>query len=361
MPGNASDNRMEELRDLLRSILLLLILSLLLGQSVFASSIEPEALASNSGKPVESRLRQSYNGAAKAYLQTFENRRYFYSSIPNESLTNRAVVFQLKDDLIFELIKDNKKMDYVSGQVLKQHGVYQLRVLSPLNFQQNVEEEVTEGDISSNLDSLSKLFSDATPKDEIQKELSLENKNAYQAYFNFRIITQAVNDLKFVKAPPGFLLQFVYLNNSMQERIGNDLFIIKEEGQYRVTMESQYKDKVLEEFTFRYDITPPQIVLEGLNSEDESEDMVLIKPTEENLTLKLFRNGNSEELTGRSVSKTGYYRLMASDEAGNIREYSFRIVSSKKNLLLLGFLLLLLILALSIVYMQQMRKKIDTR
>lgn len=99
-----------------------------------------------------------------------------------------------------------------------------------------------------------------------------------------------------------------------------------QDGTYIVTVEQDGK-------TFRFTVTldriAPTLTLVGVKNGSETKSDVVLKDLSEEATIEVFLNGEKLPYKiGTSLTELGEYRVVVTDIAGNVSEYTFRILYS---------------------------------
>ncbi len=100
---------------------------------------------------------------------------------------------------------------------------------------------------------------------------------------------------------------------------------LTEDGTYVLTFENFDGYKVI--YTFIIDTSAPELVLDGAEDLAVVNQDVAVFLTEEGIKCEIFKDGASlgEYVSGTVISESGKYRIVATDEAGNVSVVAFTI------------------------------------
>ena len=113
------------------------------------------------------------------------------------------------------------------------------------------------------------------------------------------------------------------LVNGAEATLDRGSLILTESGTYEVAIVA---NGVSRTFTVTVDATAPSISLNGVENGGETKDAVIIGDLSEDATVKVTKDG--EEIAyklGDEITEPGEYKVSATDEFGNVSEYSFTI------------------------------------
>ena len=179
-------------------------------------------------------------------------------------------------------------------------------------------------------------------------------KIIYESHFLFNIIPEVVNDLTLIKVPQNFKLNKIIVNGGVDKNIYNFSYKIKEEGFYEFEFMNKENSNIKYSLKYELDETAPIIAF----SKDIDDKKVKLSPLslrcdEEDATITINKDGTFYEYKGENLISAGCYKVMVSDVAGNIREYSFSIQSNDgeriKNIFLIGLSIIGCLVALFLV------------
>jgi hypothetical protein len=238
-------------------------------------------------------LRVGFDSKKNKNIYSFPNKRFFYSNILSEMVTTHDVYFEFEGGIEYFCTKDDENFDYISGDAITEHGSYRMFIYSPHNNENGTE------------------FKD------------------FITVFTFRLIKHKVNNLSIINAPLSCEIINVYSNNKKLS-IDNPIFFkIAEEGVYRFEIQD-LKTKIIYMDSFIIDDASPHIDLIGLSSENITNKFVTLKNDENDVMITVIKDGEKifqeKGKYEHTYFDSGNYNIVASDEAGNTSEYSFKVI-----------------------------------
>ena len=160
----------------------------------------------------------------------------------------------------------------------------------------------------------------------------------------FRILNQVTGVVSQYNLPRGFSVRSVTIN-------GEDA--VYDYGVVDMTQEGVYNigyicsdNGVTYNLTVTVDHTPPQVTFEGLDENNRAKGPVTLTGLEKGDSVSVISGDEIKKLNMKSqITESGDYRVVVSDQAGNIVEKEFKIMVylNIQSWMLFGFILLLII------------------
>lgn len=139
---------------------------------------------------------------------------------------------------------------------------------------------------------------------------------------------------------PGFEKVLV---NGEETRLNYGTLELQEDGVYEVSVIIDGKAYT---FTIEVDSTAPNVAISGVENNGSTKGTVVISEISEPADMKVYRDGVEIEYNiGDELSEIGQYKIVLTDECGNVTEYNFEILYSMNG----GAIALIVIGALALV------------
>ena len=219
-----------------------------------------------------------------------------FSSIATGLITTDPVEIQLPEGMVYTLFKDGNPVSDVDVSYISEPGAY---VLS---------QSMSGG------------------------------KNA--EILRFTIVNSVTGELTSFRVPAGFILSTVTLDG---ENVEHDYYSVSlsEEGKYDINYRCPEAELVYHT-TFAVDHTAPTLALPGVE-DGVARGPVDISDLEPGASIGIWLNGESVPYAN-VLTGSGVYRIVVTDQAGNMSNYQFTIRVYFNNSALFLFLTLLLLL-----------------
>ncbi|MBR2321528.1 MAG: hypothetical protein IKA57_05265, partial [Clostridia bacterium] len=331
---------------------------------------------------------EDFNGYKETYTFTIDT---IAPEIKTEGAEHREAVnedvkvFYTEENLTAELYKDGKSLgSYTSGNPISADGQYRVRVYDLAGNEVSVEftiDKTVEYDINVYDKGLSnsvvvisqevlttELIKDGEKKDyalgsaitEIgDYTLVLTDMLGNNDVISFRIIQPIVQEFTHnfddIEGFGGVLV------NGEDKRLNYGTLELFEDGNYEVGVIVGGKTY---NFAVTVDGTAPALTLNGVENGGETKESVTLSDLSEKATMKVYLNDTEIEYEiGQELTELGKYRVVLTDEAGNVAEYEFEILYKMNGgaiaLIVIGVLVILgIILAIILGKKATYKKKV---
>lgn len=221
------------------------------------------------------RITDEYGNSASLTI-TVDKSISFSANVGDGLISNGGVVFENGEKLTAVVTRNDKVIAYEFGQALNDEGAYKVVLRDNYGNEQTVAFEIVSG---------VKTALDYTLGENVEI-VSVEREGERVAAENNR-------------------LHFTV------------------DGTYTVTARTDGKDYT---FTLTLDATAPTIVLTGVDNGGVADAIVTIGEPSEQANISVYFNGEQIDYElGQELSEYGEYRVVVTDAAGNVSEYSFTL------------------------------------
>jgi len=302
-----------------------------------------------------------------------------------EAVNEDVKVFYTEENLTAELYKDGKSLgEYVSGNPISADGQYRVRVYDVAGNEVSVEFTIDKT-VSYDINVYDKGLSNsvvATSHEIVTTELTKDGEKVDYALgsaiteigdytlvltdalgnnevITFRIIQPLVQEFTHnfdnVEGFGGVLV------NGADKRLNYGTLELFEDGSYEVGVIVGGKTY---NFAVTVDGTAPVLTLNGVENGGSTKESVTLSDLSEKATMKVYLNDTEIEYTlGAELTELGKYRVVLTDEAGNVAEYEFEILYKMNGgaiaLIIIGVLAILgIILAIILGKRATYKKKV---
>lgn len=256
-------------------------------------------------------LKVSYDTDRKMYCYTLPNGKSFYMSCPMAAASTDMVQLILGEGLTAYTVYKNGVGELVPQKLqFFDEGKYLLSVF--------------DGEFS-------------------------QDGKAYRLQIPFEIARPEPEQISLVHAPYGFRLYEVRKDGEKIRFMSDDTLFLEQDGIYELRFMDQESTGQIWKQTVIRDTTAPGLLFskEILNGIVTGE--VSFKPLESRYSIEVYYNGVLvNQFQEATLAKSGAYRIVVTDQAGNQREYSFFLkqnswIFHKETVILLCVLILLLV------------------
>lgn len=247
-------------------------------------------------------------GNSASFTVTIDKSVSFTANVGNGLISNGGVVFENGEKLTVIVTKDNQVVDYIFGQSLDAEGEYTVLLRDSCGNEQTV---------------------------------------------SFRIVTGVKTSLDYTLGENAEIVS-VERGGEIVETEGNRLHFTVD-GTYTVTARADGKLYV---FSLSLDATAPAVTIDGAKLNGEANGPATISEPDEPATVEVYFNGELIDYElGSELTEYGEYRVVITDEAGNVSEYTFTLAHVLNGgavaLIVIGILVLIGVIVLIVI----MRKK----
>ena len=290
-------------------------------ESEFEALTETQEEPKVSTPPAEAELKSEYDNDTGYYRNVLRTGDYFYSNVPNGSITNDGVLIQEAEGLTYTAYMNGEPFEgFTPGEYIQSTG----------NFEIFVSKE--------NDGAFSQMYSKGRPA------------------IRFRIVNGPASDLRIITAPDGVTIRNVRRNGldlSYEEAfIRKDTAYLSEDGEYELTFEDEAGSR---EVYFTLDTVQP-IVSVGVRPNEAT-----INYMSSDVTRAVLYKGNeliSDPQLVRTVTKPGKYTLYAYDDAGNYSKSEFTVNYRINAAAVIAIIAVLALIAGVVIYLVRMKKKV---
>lgn len=251
-------------------------------------------------------LTMKYMEEKGMFRYTLPDGAYFEINVPVGGFTRRQVQVNLSDQLhIYQIYCDGEPVPFSEEQVFAKTGSYEIIARD--------------------------------------NEVGLDGDVSYRVAIGFHIyLTQTMN-ISHINAPLGLTIASVSLNGVPMETHGNYLHM-EEDGTYLAAF-ADNQGTVRWEMEFTRDTVPPRLDFDRQVDGMTVQEPVTFTVSEPAAQIHILRNGAEATASLNRIAANGSYRLEVSDQAGNVREYSFVLRAGytvfDKRMVIIPLLLLL--------------------
>ncbi len=268
-------------------------------------------------------------------------------TVSSVDTTNQTVAIFNNEPLRISVTKNGEPLDYTFGSVLSDEGIYAVRITddygNAVNFTVTIDKSVSysanvaNGLISNGGVSFTngeKLTVTATKDgkvidyafgqtldDEGEYIMTLRDVYGNEKTVTFRIVKGIKQSIDYSLGDNAAVLSVT--KNGEPYAVSGKRLNFTEDGEYVVTAEAE---GVTCAFTLTLDTTAPNVFLSGVENGGVADGIVTITEPNEPATIEVYRNGEliNYEL-GQELSEYADYRVVVTDSAGNVSEYSFTL------------------------------------
>ena len=302
-----------------------------------------------------------------------------------EAVNEDVKVFYTEENLTAELYKDGKMLGYyVSGNPISADGQYRVRIYDVAGNEVSVEfsiDKTVEYDINVYDKGLSNSVV-ATSHEILTTELTKDGEkvdyalgSAITAIGDYTLVlTDALgnNEVITFRIINPLVQEFTHnfddiegfggvLVNGADKRLNYGTLELFEDGNYEVGVIVGGKTY---NFAVTVDNTAPTLTLNGVENGGGTKESVTLSDLSEKATMKVYLNDTEIKYElGAELTELGKYRVVLTDEAGNVAEYEFEILYKMNGgaiaLIIIGVLAILgIILAIFLGKRATYKKKV---
>ena len=190
--------------------------------------------------------------------------------------------------------------------------------------------------------------------------VTVMNAGEERQILGFTICGEMTNSVMGYAMPEGFDIISVSYNGEDTGYYGGYVDM-SEEGRYYVSYEC-YQNGLEYALNLTVDITPPTLVLEGVNEKGRASGPVTIVNEDPDASISIARDGNEFPMVVSYVlTQSGKYVVTVTDKAGNSSEYQFIIMIYLDSYGVILLIILILIIIAVGVYIYYTRTHLKTR
>ena len=187
-----------------------------------------------------------------------------------------------------------------------------------------------------------------------------KDSNGEKQIMSFQMVSKLTGDISQYMLPEGFSVKSVYLDDK-QAQTDYGLVEMEKEGTYSITYSCSANSKEYY-LNVTIDHTPPAVTFEGLDENNRARGPVTVTGLAKTDKVYVTYEGEESSLNMYSqVTESGDYRIVVSDDAGNIVDKEFTILVYFNNQAWLFLLLILLVIGGIIAALYISRKRLRVR
>lgn len=269
---------------------------------------------------VNSELDSRYDESTGYYINTLRTGDSFYTSLPNGSITNEAVLVQEAEGLTYTAYRNGEIYEsFTPGDYVKETGSFAVYVTK-----------------------------------ENDAAFVNEYKNGNPA-FRFRIVQDSVCDIGIVTAPQGTVIRSVRYNGLDADSsvfINESTVHVDKDGDYEIVVEDEAG---IREVSFTVDKTQPVF---GVSTKPNEATVVYY--SDDVYRCVLYRGNElvSDPDIVQTVTKAGKYKLYVYDRAGNVATSDFTVHYRINAAAVIAIISVIAVIAGVAVYLIRIRKKV---
>ena len=271
--------------------------------------------------PAEAELKSEYDTDTGYYRNVLRTGDYFFTNVPNGSITNEGVLIQEAEGISLSAYLDGNAYEgFTPGEYIQVPGSFAIYAQK-------------EGDSA----------------------FSAEYGNGLPA-FRFRIVNGPVSDLRIITAPDGSSIRNVRLNGLDLDHeevfLNRDTIYLSEDGEYELTLDDEAGSR---EVYFTLDTIQP-IVSVGVEP-----NLATIQYLNSDASRAELYKGDemvSDQALLQTVTTPGKYTLYVYDEAGNYSRSDFTVNYRINAAAVVAIIAVIAIIAGVVIYLLRMKKKV---
>lgn len=251
------------------------------------------------------RLKLSYSFDRENSMLVYSgaNKELFIANVPNNSYVNssRGAVVRATGDSMIYAFKDGELILQSGDKIFNEPGFYDIvaYVMAP-------------------------------DKKNLSEDEWVEGAYVYEAHFTFTIIPDEFNNISVITRPDGFVFGEVSYNGIPIEVPDGDYLFLDKDGEYYVEYEAQ-GDGLIYSFLFTRDTKAPIITFNNEIKRNVIRDNLSFSVNDKEAQVQVYLNNELVAFKEGMVSTdVGWYRLVATDKAGNSRIYTVYLDTSHR-------------------------------
>ncbi|MBR6221887.1 MAG: hypothetical protein IKQ71_00465 [Lachnospiraceae bacterium] len=184
--------------------------------------------------------------------------------------------------------------------------------------------------------------------------------NGEEQVMSFQMVAKLTGDISQYMLPEGFSVKSVYLDDK-QAATDYGLVEMEEEGTYSITYTCSANSKEYY-LNVTIDHTPPAVTFDGLDEKNRARGPVTVNGLTKTDKVYVTYEGEEGRLNMHNqVTESGDYRIVVSDDAGNIVDKEFTILVYFNNQAWLFLLLIVLVIGGIFAALYISRKRLRVR
>ncbi|MCL2455918.1 MAG: hypothetical protein FWD19_00040 [Defluviitaleaceae bacterium] len=267
-------------------------------------------------------LTQTFDSARNVFIQRLAQNLEFTSNIPNGIVTNERVNFSFPTGIEFAITRDDEPFLYYNTSYITYPGSYRVRVSAAVTLELDtsfVPSEITLEDIA-NMQELS--LSDWL-------DTSGDTLN-YEGEFVFRIVSGMTNSLAFFNPPEGYKITALTYRDVPVTNFSGEYLHLQSDGEYGITFSANDNESEFTTHVTRF-TSPPLLTVSGVKNGETTAKPVSFRaesPEAGIANIRVWRDNIPVSAREGVLSAPGFYRITATDNAGNTSSVNFQILFS---------------------------------
>ncbi len=238
----------------------------------------------------------SYNGESGMWDYHFPNNSVFSASMPGGFLTSEPVLLNVMDNAYRKLTRDDQMMSIPEDGYLHEPGAYHLQL---------------------------HVYNDDTDTSDL---------NIYCMDYYIQIIPSRYRSGSVIQVPEGFEIAQIMRNDHLMEQDEAEWTFLEQDGMYQIIYRHKESGTTFSSSFYR-DTTAPFLFFDQEVSCSFMEVPVSYEISEPLAQLQVVRDGIRLDEPEQTLTVSGSYQFLVTDEAGNSRYYRMK---TKEKLLNAG-------------------------
>jgi hypothetical protein len=303
-------------------------------------------------------LKQGYDSKRGVYRLDMGDYYSFYTSIPNNAMTNRGVkIYTPQNDNISIIVEKNgKEISFSSGQTFSDAGYYAVNFIysSPNTPYDDDVEDITDDELAAITDEeMEDVQLDTPPKSNPLGAV------ADVARYSFCVFDAPQNKLNYINPPQDYSIGSVTLNGKRTDIKNNNRFKAEKDGIYKIT----FKSDSLPDYscTFERDTKPPTLTFRNLGSNGKAEDSLEFIKNDKASSVTITGNDVPYSFDDGVIDKEGLYKIEVKDTAGNMNTYLVNVEKPLHISIFAIMAVLIAVIAAVAIYVHYVKNNICIR
>lgn len=244
------------------------------------SNLSTEEINNLVAKLVEARVSgqneessQEYNLDSKLYINRFSVSDYITTNVPNGAVVNDDVTVNIVGESVkAKAYKDDESIDITENMTLTEHGDYRF----DLEYFDGTKKTVT-----------------------------------------FYIVKHAVNNLRIINAPSGFVITDV-TKDQRRTKSWMTYYKMASDAKYEFSFQNTQNSQLLYSVSIQLDTKNPDFSIEGMKDNNSApKPAEVVDLSGDIVRYEIYKDGKPYEFSGGELKESGWYNITAYDSAEN--------------------------------------------